>query len=194
MDSRIEEKLKEYVSGKRYRHSLDVRDTADDLARFWGGDRRKACIAGLLHDVARDLDVDVLKGIVRSEYDVDPCGGMARTRGLLHAYAGRVIARQEFGIDDEEILSSIAGHTTGRPGMSLLEKIIFVADYIGQGRSFRGVKTARRLAYRNLDDTVRHKLKANLIDLIRKGRPICTDTIDAYNHYMVDRVEVASWG
>jgi nicotinate-nucleotide adenylyltransferase len=94
---------------------------------------------------------------------------------------GPVIARTEFGITDEAVLSAIRYHTTGKAGMTLLEKIIYVADFISEERSFPGVEQLRVTAFENLDDAVFAGLAFTLQDLTAKGKPVHPDTVAAYN-------------
>jgi predicted HD superfamily hydrolase involved in NAD metabolism len=195
----MEQKLKEYLSGKRLRHSFGVRDTALELAHRFNGCADKAVVAGLLHDAARHLPADQVMKIIREDRGINrraipscldsPLGEeMARSNpAILHAEASSIIARVDFKIDDAEILRSIALHTTGAPEMGTLDKIVFVADYIEPGRSFDGVEKARELARQDLDGTVRYILKATIRKLLGKERPICALTFDAYNYFMLRR-------
>ncbi|MBN2325186.1 MAG: bis(5'-nucleosyl)-tetraphosphatase (symmetrical) YqeK [Spirochaetes bacterium] len=104
-----------------------------------------------------------------------------RSTGLLHAYAGKVIACRDFGISDEEVLHSIELHTTGGEGMSVLDKVVFVADYTEPTRSFRGVQTARRIAKRDLDEAVLYIFGSMLRMLVQKKSYICGNTLLGYN-------------
>ncbi|MFW6180954.1 MAG: bis(5'-nucleosyl)-tetraphosphatase (symmetrical) YqeK [Spirochaetota bacterium] len=192
MSGRLERELREYVTEKRLRHCLGVRDTAVELALRWNASSEKAGLAGLLHDVARELSREEILRLVREDCGGDgasvPCGPVAlKNPAVLHAWAGMIIARDRFGVRDEEVLRSISLHTTGAPGMGTLERVLFVADYIEPGRSFKGVVKARDLAWRDLEDAVRYILKSTLKALLRKGRPICDLTVQAYNEIMLRR-------
>lgn len=192
MSGSLERELEEYVSGKRLRHCLGVRDTAVELARRWDASSEKAALAGLLHDVARELSGGEILRLVLEDNGGDsariPCGPVAlKNPAVLHAWAGMIIARDRFGVTDGEILRSISLHTTGAPGMGRLERVLLVADYIEPGRRFRGVDKARELALRDLEDAVRYVLKSTLKTLLRKGRPICDLTVQAYNEIMLSR-------
>jgi nicotinate-nucleotide adenylyltransferase len=130
----IKQALKTNLSGKRYSHSLSVAEESKRLASIHGLDTEKAYLAGLLHDCARNLK------------DV---------RIMSHASVGAKVARNEYSVADEDILNAICYHTTGRPGMSLLEKIVFVADFIEPGRIEREIsETARRYAEFDIDAAV----------------------------------------
>ena len=180
----IEVKLKSYVKKKRYEHSIGVRNIAVELARQYGCSVYKAEVAALLHDVARDLPGSELRCILEKGDSIDkPRKASCTQEILLHAPAGRIIAREDFGVEDEEILRSIELHTTAGPSMSLLDKIIYIADFIEPGRNFRGVKTARRLAKRDLDTCMEYILSFMLRYLLRMRKCICEDTLLAYNEY-----------
>ncbi len=104
-----------------------------------------------------------------------------QSKGLLHACAGRVIACRDFGISDEEVLRSIELHTTGGGQMTVLDKVVFVADYIEPKRRFRGVQTARKIARRNLDEAVLYIFRVMLRTLVQKKAYICSNTLIGYN-------------
>ncbi len=207
--------VKERVTKGRYLHSEGVQDTAVLLAGKYGCDTKKAGTAAILHDVARDLPLQTMQRIalmgcmVKTNQEAEMTPGLFtaqrvigknhattmndteavfQNRGLLHAYAGRVIACRDFGISDEEVLHSIELHTTGDAGMSILDKVVFVADYIEPNRSFRGVQTARKIAKRNLDETVLYIFSAMLRTLAQRKTFICSNTLLGYNELIRYRV------
>jgi len=106
---------------------------------------------------------------------------------LWHAPVGAEAVREELGIDDEEVLDAIRFHTTGRPGMSLLEKVIFLADYIEPGRSFSGVEEVRRLARENLDRAILKALDNTILYLIERGFKVYPQTLLTRND-MLDQI------
>ncbi len=187
----LERELEERVTRRRFSHSIGVRDTAAVLAGMYGCDEEKARVAGLLHDIARDMPLSTMKGIVTKQGFVmqDSSGkngllppeALFSSPGLLHAYAGRIIAQRDFGVRDEDMLRSIELHTTGGRGMTVLNKVVFVADYIEPGRSFRGVETARAIARRSLDGTMLYIFRSMFRKLIADGVYICVDTLLGYN-------------
>lgn len=192
MGGRIERKLGEYISEKRIRHCRGVAETAVELARRWNVDCEKARLAGLLHDVAREIPREHIWKLVLEESGGDirevPCGVIAsRNPVVLHAHAGMIIARDRFGVTDEEILRSISLHTTGSPVMGMLDRILFIADYIEPGRKFYGVLKARDLACRDLNEAMWYVLKYTLKELLRKRRPICDLTFLAYNQILLEK-------
>lgn len=174
------EGLSKKLSPHRFAHSVGVSQTAVKLAGLYGGDVDKARVAGLLHDCARDLSSHILLkmaesfGIVVS--DVETACPM-----LLHAPVGACLARTDFGITDEEILTAIRWHTTGCRDMSLLAKIIFLADYIEPQRDFPGVDSLRELAWRDLDKAVLAGYDQTLLYIIRQGGLIHSASVDGRN-------------
>jgi predicted HD superfamily hydrolase involved in NAD metabolism len=181
----IELRLRSYIKEKRYEHSRGVRNVAVELAKRYGCPVYKAEVAALLHDVARDLPESELRLILeKGGPGSRPGTANCNQKLLLHAPAGRIIAREDFGVEDEEILRSIELHTTAGPSMSLLDKIIYIADFIEPGRNFRGVNTARRLAKQDIDICMKFILSFMLRYLLRMGMCICEDTLLAYNEYV----------
>lgn len=147
----IQEDLKEKLSAKRYEHTLGVAYTAACLAMRYHMDMDKARLAGLLHDCAKYLTSEEklhycqVYGIPVSEYE-------RKNPELLHARLGACFANEIYGVSDPEILSAVTWHTTGCPNMSLLDKIIFIADYIEPNRNqAEDLPEVRELAFKNLD-------------------------------------------
>ncbi len=176
-------KLSENISKKRYLHSIGVSDTAACLAMKYGYDVRKAALAGLLHDCAKGLkDVEMMtitkeNGIINSDVEEE-------SPELLHSKAGSVIARRDYKIEDEEILSSIFWHTTGRPGMTLLEKIIFIADYIEPNRcDIPKLDEIRSLAFTDIDRAVAFACANSIEYLKNHSRTVDRITVDTYEYY-----------
>ncbi len=179
-EKEIIERLAFYLNKKRIEHTLGVRDVAERLANQYGADVKKVRIASLLHDIARDLSLDEMVKLVNSENN-NLNKAVLKNPLLLHAYAGVIIAKRDFGIDDIEILNAIRYHTTGKKNMDLIAKIVFIADYIEPDRSFRGVKKARKMAFRDIKETLLYIYKSLIKHLVSQKRYICIDTIEAYN-------------
>ena len=184
----IERRIRPLMSEERFLHTLGVKETALMLARVWGGNEVKTVTAALLHDAAREMPLDRMqKLLLESDPPVKISEQVFEDPLLLHAVAGSAIARKEFEVEDREILLSIERHTTGGRGMSLLEKLIFVADFIEPGRAFRGVKTARALAATALDETMLYIYKFVLRLLVAKGRYVCADSLEGYNELILKK-------
>ncbi|MTI48488.1 bis(5'-nucleosyl)-tetraphosphatase (symmetrical) YqeK [Sporosalibacterium faouarense] len=172
--------LKEAIGEARYEHSLGVAKTAIKLAQKYNCSERKAAIAGLLHDCGKLQNADeILKkakdfGIIQDDV-------MKNNRGLLHGPVGAVLAKIIYEVEDEDILNAINIHTTGKANMTLLEKIIYLADYIEPGRIFSGVDDIRRIAYVDLDKALLLAMGSTIKYVIDKGLTIHIDTIKARN-------------
>lgn len=167
----------------RFVHTLNVACTAANLAMCYGADIDQADAAGLLHDCAKCMNLGkMLKlcdkaGLELSEFEKN-------SASLLHSKAGAVLAASKYGIIDEDILNAIRYHTTGRPGMSLLEKIIFVSDYIEPGRdSAPNLPLVRKLAFESIDDCVLQILKDTLGYLGTTGAEVDPMTQKTYDYY-----------
>ena len=142
--------LRAKLSERRFIHSLGVMDTAVELAALYGVDETKCRTAGLLHDCAKYLSTQQMIALI-AEYVIILYPGEQDYPYLLHAPAGVAVAKRDYGVFDEEILSAIRCHTVGSKNMSLLDTIIFVADYIEPNRSpFEGLEQVRQLARKDI--------------------------------------------
>ncbi len=154
--------MEETLSGKRFQHTLGVAYTAAAMAMKYEVDVKKALIAGLLHDCAKCMSDEKLLKLSEKE-NIEVTDVERRNPYLLHAKVGAMLASKEYDIDDEEILDAITYHTTGRPGMTDLDKIVFVADYIEPGRDKApNLAKVRKLAFEDLDGAVKRILKDTL--------------------------------
>ena len=177
------EKLKSKLSPKRFEHSIGVEYTAGTMAFMYGADYNKALTAGLLHDCAKYVPND--KKITKCEKRGIPISECEyKNPELLHAKLSAVYAREKYGVDDEEILSAITYHTTGRPDMTLMDKIIYIADYIEPNRNVLSeMEEIRREAYTDIDKCLLHILKNCVMYLDKKGAAIHPVTKDTYEYY-----------
>lgn len=174
------QRLQQRMSPWRFEHSLRVEALAVDLARFWGVSEQKASIAGLLHDTARDLPDNRLTAIVAASDDPLLADWKQSTAPVvLHAPVGALIARQDFGVTDSEILTAIALHTTGAAEMGPLAMIIFLADYCEPGRHFPGVEPVRSLLRTSLEAATLQALTQTIEYLRERDLPVDTHTLEA---------------
>ncbi len=155
----IKKELKKALPRKRFEHTSGVEYTAACLAMRYGADMEKARIAGLLHDCAKALPSEE-KIRCCKEYGLPVSEFEQQNPELLHAKLGAFLARHKYGVEDEEILSAITWHTTGKPDMSLLDKIVFIADYMEPNRDRASdLPEVRDLAFRDLDHCLYRILK-----------------------------------
>ena len=181
--AKLRSEMKKVMDEKRYEHTLGVAYTSADLAACHGEDIEKALIAGLLHDCAKCLTNEKRLEICRknslpvSEYEKE-------NPFLLHAKVGAFRAEHKYKIEDEDILNAIRSHTTGRPRMSRLEKIVFIADYIEPGRTHsKKLPELRKLAFQDLDKALVEILHDTLDYLSTKEENIDPQTRETYEFY-----------
>ena len=159
---KIRKKLKDSLSKSRYEHTLGVEFTSAAMAMKYGVDIYRAELAGLLHDCAKCID-DEEKLYECKKYNVEITAIEKRNPFLIHSKLGAVYAKEKYGIIDDEILSSIRFHTTGKPDMTMLEKIIFIADYIEPGRDkAKNLTMIRKVAFEDIDEAMYMILKDTL--------------------------------
>lgn len=186
MMDRIQAYFLENIGEKRWNHSLRVLDTALELARIYGGDQDRVHQAALLHDCGKIRDKSLLLkkaksfGIILDEI-------MLRNQELIHGPLGAKIAEVEFQVKDPEVLDAIRYHTTARPAMTKLEKIIFLGDIIEADRNFPGVEDIRKLAYEDLDEAIILALDGTLEFLVRKKDLIAKETVEARNYLKIEK-------
>lgn len=175
-------KIKPRMPKKRYIHTLGVMETAIELAKLYDEDPKRAETAAIIHDVAKYADIAWMKEMIeREQLDAELLGWNAE---IMHGSVGAVVARDEFGVTDEDILNAIRYHTTGRAGMTKLEKIVYVADMIEPNRKFDGVKQLREIAKKDLDEAMRACVCHTLSFLIATRQQIYPLSIVCYNDLM----------
>jgi predicted HD superfamily hydrolase involved in NAD metabolism len=172
--------MEKNLSSKRVTHILGVVETAKDLAAHHGVDQERAEWAALLHDFYKWSDKDAYREAVKaSGLKLDEA--TMDSPELSHGWMAAHYLETDLGLDDEDIYYAVATHTTGRPGMSLLEKIIYMADRVEPGRTYEGTKRLRKLAYEDLDRAVYVAMNQTLAYLIQNHQYIHPRTLDARN-------------
>ncbi len=177
-EKEIIERVKESMGSRRYLHTEGCVDMAERLAKRWDSDVSLARRAAYLHDVAKEMPYDEQlkliygRGIILNE--------IQRSEKIIHAFTGAVIAKENFG-ECEEVCGAIRWHTTAKPGMTLLEKIIWLADLTEEGRTFDGVSEIRELAFTDLSKALAKGFDTTLRFLVEKGERIDTNMIKARN-------------
>ena len=183
----LKEILQKRLNEKRYFHSLCVADEAKRLAEKYGGDAEKCYLSGLLHDITKNapneehLQIFETFGIMLNEIEKN-------AKKLWHAISGSAYIKFILGIEDDELLDAVRYHTTGRANMTLIEKLLYLADYIEPTRIFNDCKKIREYFYTNtcdiqkrLNDTIVLSLKYTISDLLEKGEFIHPKTLECYN-------------
>ncbi|HCM89903.1 MULTISPECIES: bis(5'-nucleosyl)-tetraphosphatase (symmetrical) YqeK [Vagococcus] len=171
------------MSDKRFQHVLRVEKKALELAEKYDVDLEKASIAALTHDYAKERpDEEMITLIRQSEIDNDI---IRYGNNIWHGIVGARLVLKELGISNQDILKAIESHTTGSQSMSELEKVIYVADYIEEGRHFPVVEEARLVANKNLDEAVAFETKHTLLYLINNQNKIYPKTLETYNAWVV---------
>lgn len=188
-DEKIVELIKSKLEPNRFEHSMNVAQSARYLAGKYGGDADKAYTAGLLHDVMKNSSPEEQLGVI-TEAGIELLPEERANRKLWHAIAGAAYIRVVMGIDDKELYKAVRYHTTGRAGMSLLEKIVYLADYISAERNYRDVDVMRKLCDESMDAAVLYALEFGIPDLVRKGSVIHPDSLDLYNESIMRRKEI----
>jgi len=179
----LREKVKGHQSDKRFEHTVGVMYTAASLAMRYGADMQKSLVAGLLHDCAKSFPSDVILEYCE-QYAIPISDTERENPGLLHAKLGAYLAKTEYDVNDEEILDAICYHTTGRPNMTLLDKIIYIADYIEPNRNQApNLKRIRELAFEDLDQCLIRILEATLCYLQTGKKAIDSMTEETYQYY-----------
>ena len=146
------------LSDKRYEHTLNVKKMAVKLAKIYGEDEERAALAALLHDSAKEISKDEMREILRAYPQ--------------YAEGAAILARTQWGVTDEAVLSAIACHTAGKPGMTRLDKILYLADMTSAERDWPGVEKLRKLEKKNLDAAMLAALKQTNDFVLSQGKPL----------------------
>ena len=180
----LERFMKSSLKESRYRHSLGVQKMASHLARIYGADIEKAEFAGRYHDIAKCFDNETMDEAVRKyklpeEYLGNPA--------LAHSKVAAEILKNEFGVDDEEVLNSVRSHTTARPGMSLLEEIVYVSDAIEENRNYPQLKKLQKQAETDIDGVCLIIMDFTIGKIYEKGR-VPDDTTLRAREWIKERI------
>ena len=158
-------RLADFLPRPRFEHSLRVADEAAKMARHYGLDEKKACLAGMLHDLARDLSFDTLLDLAAG-FDLEVGPEEMANPIILHAPVGAALLRSDWGIEDETVLKAVALHTVAAPEMDDFCQLIYLADIIEPGRKeWPGLDALRELSYRHLGQAMRLSLQESFLYL-----------------------------
>ena len=166
---------KKRLSAKRYQHTLNVRRMAVKLAKRWGADPETAALAALLHDTAKELPREEMLQIL-NDNAIMAENAQNRPSPVWHGICAAILAQTQWGVEDEEVLSAIRCHTTGKPGMSLLDEIVFLADMTSAERDYPEVDYLRKLEKKDIHQAMREALEMNLHWLEESGKPVDEET------------------
>lgn len=178
--------IRQRLGDYRYHHSLCVAEEARRLAIRYGADEEKAYTAGLLHDIMKETDrntqLQMMQdfGILLDEVE-------RQVEKLWHAKVGAAFIEHILQVNDREILDAVRYHTTGRAGMGLLEKVLFVADFTSADRQYPDVDEVRRLSDISLEDTMIYAIDYTIRDLLNRGQTVHSDTFAAYNECILEK-------
>ena len=175
------ELVRSRLSDKRYEHTINVKKMAVKLAKHYGTDPEQAALAALLHDAAKELPKDEMRAIMQA-YPEYAQGGEARPTPVWHGICAAILARTEWGITDEAVLSAIACHTAGKPGMTQLDKILYLADMTSAERDWPGVEALRALEMEDLDRALCEALKQSIDFVEEKGGALDPESVAAYEY------------
>ncbi|MBB5263777.1 putative HD superfamily hydrolase involved in NAD metabolism [Catenibacillus scindens] len=179
----IQDMLREKQTGSRFVHTLGVQYTSACLAMRYGADVEKAQMAGLLHDCAKHMKPEKLLEKSRKHH-LEVTHAQERNPFLLHGRVGAYVARTRYGVTDPEILGAVEWHTTGKPDMTLLEKIVFTADYIEPSRDKApNLSRLRQISFEDLDQAV-YEILAQTLDYLKKSPQDIDETTEiTYSYY-----------
>ena len=174
------ELVRNRLSDKRYEHTLNVRKMAVKLAKRHDADEDRAALAALLHDAAKEISKDEMRAIMKAHPEYAE-GGEERPIPVWHGICAAILARTEWGVEDEAVLSAIACHTAGKPGMSKLDKILYLADMSSAERDWPGVNKLRRLERKDLDAAMLMALKQTNDFVLSQDKPLDPMSKAAYD-------------
>jgi len=178
--------LKKYLSGSRLKHSLNTEKTAIKLASIYDVNIEKAAMAGLMHDIAKDLSKSEKLKLAKKN-GIKPNKLEELSPELLHGKLGALILKEN-GVKSKKVLAAIENHTMGEAGMSTLDKIVYLADLIEPSRKFKGIKRIRFYATRDLDIALFESMKLSLSSILKNDKPIHPKTIKAYNNLLIENL------
>ena len=179
----LQKQMKEELSDDRFEHTLGVMYTAESLAMRYGVDMTKAAVAGLLHDCAKCIP-NSQKIKLCKKHGIEVSGMEEKNPSLLHAKLGAYMAEKVYGVDDPEILSAIKCHTTGKPDMSMMDVIVYMADYIEPNRDKApNLKAIRKLTFENIEEALYQVLEGTLSYLSDRPDLIDPMTQISYDFY-----------
>lgn len=172
------------LSEYRFYHSKMVAKAAKELAMKYGVDAEKAELAGILHDITKEMPLNNQLQLLQDN-DIMLDSVTKSNSQILHAVSGAVYCEFVLGVKDKEVFDAIRFHTTARANMSLLEKIVFIADFISDDRTYPDIEIMRQEAQKSLEHGMKYALSYVIGSLVERGRCVHPDAIDAYNEIIM---------
>ena len=179
--------IKTKMGDKRYIHSVNMAKQAVHLAEKYGADIEKAQIAGILHDITKEMPIDEQLQLMKKSGIILTDLQMLSPK-LWHSISGACYIKNILGIEDEDIFNAVRYHTTGRANMSLLEKVIFIADFTGEERDYPGADEMKAAAEESLEKAMEIGITFSITDLIERRLAVATDSLDAYNEIVINKI------
>ena len=183
------ELIKNTLSEYRFHHSMCVAERARELAKKHGVDENKAYLAGILHDVTKEMPNDEQIALIE-KYDRKLTYVEKGNHRVFHQMSGAVYVKHILKIDDVEVINGIRYHTTGREGMTLFEMIIYLADFTSEDRSYPDVDVMRRKTDEDLYSAMMYSLKYTIKSVVEDNRSLHPDTLSCYNYILNKRKEL----
>lgn len=184
--NQILEYIKENLKESRYIHTLGVAQSAIELAKINNVNQDRVEVAALIHDCAKNMPVDEMYRILEeNNYEIDEV--MKASPQLLHGKVGAIIGNTIMGIEDEEILSAVEFHTTGKKDMTTIEKIIYIADYIEPNRNYPGIEFLRKTTFEDLNEGVLQGLSNTITYVVKNGLLIHPLSVEARNYLIQEK-------
>lgn len=185
---RFQKVLKARMGDKRFQHSCNVSDEAVRLAKKYGADEEKARLAGYLHDITKETPHDVQLAMMEN-LGVLLDDLVRSSPKLWHAMSGAAFVEKVMGIDDEDVCNAIRFHTSGRAGMSVLEKCVFIADFTSAERNYSGVEEMRALSNKSLEEAMIYGLSFSIAELAQKSALIDPNALACYNEVVLQTMK-----
>lgn len=180
----IKEQLQRLISKKRYKHSLQVAETAVELAKRYNIDEEKAYFAGILHDCGKAFSIEKMLKLVHVKREKEIFYVQPQ---ILHGFAGAIYARNIFKVEDKDILNAIRYHTIGRKNMSTLEKIIYISDVIEPGRKCCNLEEIKKMVYIDIDKAILIEINSKIKYLLQNNMAIHPNSIDLRNSLILKK-------
>jgi len=180
---------RKYLAGSRLEHSFGTAHEAQKLCKIYNADPEKGFFAGMVHDIAKDIDNKDIIDTAR-KYSVELDEFMIKNPKIIHGPLGAKILQSDEHINDEEILSAVALHTIGSTDMNTLDKIIYIADLTEITRKYEKVKEIRDISYQNLNEALKLTLKHSMLHVLSKGLVIHPNSLNAYNRLLIKELNI----